>query len=100
MTSLHVVVTAEHIAAADELNGPVERALAERSGVGVEIDAGDGDGTMIATIGLTSGCTLVVELPDAASERIRSHDDGGGMEPFEFDVELDAWLVALVPSAV
>lgn len=108
MTAIHVSVTAEHIAAGrnsdpalahNRLWGvPVEEALSELTGEQVSIDGGDGTGN-IATIGQGTW-TLVVDLPEPANEFLdaRWNDDVDG-EPFEFDIAIDDWLVALLAKA-
>lgn len=100
MTAIRIQVTAAHIALAGprseaEMTGwrsPVELAIAAAAGVDVDVD-GDDHGWH-ATIGTREGATLVVDLPEAVSERLdASWAHGIDMEPFEFALELDDWLV-------
>ena len=103
MSGIHVAVTAEHIAASGLPTdpggwaGPVEAALADLTGQVVDIDGGDGQGC-VATIG-QSAWTIVVDLPDEANRFLDSRWDGEGPgQPFEFEIEVPAWLVDLVGS--
>lgn len=113
MASLHVSVTAEHIEAAGPVlspegteraltashRDPVERAIGEITGQDVSCD-GDTleDGLPqheIATIG-QGATTLVVNLPPEEHDWIVRYFAGEPVEPFEFDLEIEPWLVALI----
>jgi hypothetical protein len=119
MKTLRVSVTAEDIAAAeapgigksDWWGWPLEHALEGLTGEDVDVDGGDGSGC-IATIGASdSPVTLVVDLPDNASEwldrrwlTLVSQDLELGREripgePFFFELALPDWLCALVEGA-
>jgi hypothetical protein len=78
---------------------PVELAIGAVTGVDVDVD-GDVDGWH-ATIGTMESSTLVVDLPAVARERLEPYYAHRGlvMEPFEFDLELDTWLVAFLAKA-
>lgn len=108
MTAIHVEITADDIAAADEVRPdawciPVERALARLTGQDVSID-GDGlagIGT-IATIGQGSW-TLVVDLPLHVNRWLNDRFEGDlgdreASKPFAFDLPVPEWIVALVES--
>ncbi len=119
MSAIRVEVTAEHVGQAGPWpkppkgttledgaawyptgwRSPVELAIAARAGVDADVD-GDDDGWH-ATIGTMESSTLFVDLPDAVAERLNAYyaQDGSSMEPFEFDIELDDWIVALVARA-
>jgi hypothetical protein len=110
MSAIRIAVTAEHCEKAGawptppapydpEWANPVELAIEEASGVNVDID-GDEDGWH-ATIGPMEGSTLVVDLPEIVNERLNPYYAQPGLllEPFDFEVELDAWLVALLAKA-
>jgi hypothetical protein len=116
MAAIRVEVTAEHIAAGakptdpDDPNWhevynrywavPVELAIAELTGVGVDVDGGGGDGTNIATIGTREDATLVVDLPPLVSGWLDDRWNGRGEgEPIAFDLEIPDWLVDLVRKA-
>lgn len=111
MTSIHVEVTAEDVVQAGPWprpptppprgwKSPVELALGRLTGVDVDVD-GDEE-SWHATIGTMEGSTLVVDLPELAKERLDFYyaHEGLAMEPFAFDIEVDAWLVALINSDV
>lgn len=104
MTAIHVEVKAEHIAAAGKPPGkdavfeivdhdPVELAIAEVTGREVLCDQ-DGD-QELATIG-QGGNTLVLTLPKEQMAWINRWYAGEPVEPFAFDIEIEAWLVDLV----
>ncbi len=98
-----VNVTAEQIAAAGddrmEWAAPVEAAIAAIAGVEVSID-GDGEHGCVATIGTTDSATLVLDLPEEASDFLDYRWEGGGRgDPFTFDLDLPAWLVAFVETS-
>lgn len=109
MTAIRIAVTAEHIATAGPWprttsttfpqgwQNPVELAIAERAGVDVDVD-GDKD-EWHATIGYTAATTLVVDLP-GAKDQLDAYWEGAEMEPFEFTIELDDWLVGMVHEAI
>ena len=109
MTAVRVSVTAEHIAKAGpwprppdpyqkDWKNPVELAIAERAGVEVTTDGGGANNGWIATIGARDS-VLVVEIP-GASDQLTAYWEGAAMEPFEFSIELDAWLVGMVHEAL
>lgn len=101
MSSFTVSVTQEQIDDFPDVrrhwDDPVAKALEELTGVAVDID-GDDNG-YIATIGTTSGSTLVVDLPPAAAAwlnaRWSSADEAPG-EPFTFEIEIPEWIARLV----
>lgn len=111
MVSIHVAVTAEHIAAAGDWRmkwaEPLEAAIAELTGQYVDIDGGDADGQCIATIG-QGEWTVVVDLPKEANDWLarRWGDAPSGFaspetledrgEPFEFDLPIADWVVDLI----
>jgi hypothetical protein len=107
---IRIPVTADHCAeagawprAGDPRLGrwwsPIELAIGAVAGVDVDVD-GDVDGWH-ATIGFMEGSTLVVDLPEIARERLGPYyaQHGALMEPFEFDLELDTWLIAFLAKA-
>lgn len=112
MTGVRISVTAEHIAKAgdwpkstvpgpDGWKNPVELAIAERAGEGIAVDVDDDDDHWIVAIGTRQSSTLVVDLPPEAKERLDfSWAHGVPMEPFEFSIELDDWLVGMVHEAL
>lgn len=108
MRTIHVAVTAEHIAAAGPVpnddgplppghRDPVERAIAELTGQDVQCDE-DEPGLEMATIGQGS-TTLVVNLPPEESEWQARYFAGEAVEPFEFDIEIEDWLFQLLERA-
>lgn len=82
----HIIVTQDDIdkgCKSHTINCPVARAL-QRCTDRFAIECGtfdvyDGNGTIIG------------ELPNRVSHRIRAFDDDGGMVPFEFDIALEAY---------
>lgn len=112
MTAIRVEVTAEHIAAAGPVpdpmvvgadflpeghRDPVELAIAEVTGQSVGCDSDVPDGEM-ATIG--DGRTVLVQnLPAEVSPWIERYYKGQTVEPFEFDMEIEDWLVDLIRFA-
>lgn len=107
MTAIRIHVTAEHIAAAgappadDEVRppdwkDPVERAIAEATGQDVGCD--QDDKIEIATIG-SGPTTVVVSLPIEQARWIDSYYRREPVEPFDFDIEIEDWLTALLRTA-
>jgi hypothetical protein len=101
MSSIHVDVTVEHIAAGGrgrmEWARPVELAIAAATGVPADIDGGDGEGVCVATIGgRTERAVLVIDLPPDASAWLDRNWLGESVEPFAFDIELPDWLADLI----
>jgi hypothetical protein len=110
--SIHVEVTAEHIAACavvpdigdgfksthPESKDPVELAIAAVAGQSVMCDSDAPDGEM-ATIG--DGRTVLVNnLPSEVTGWIDRYYRGEAVEPFSFEIVIEDWLVALVaPTA-
>lgn len=117
MASIRVEVTAEQIAAAGDDRyhwaKPVEDALAALTGQEVDIDAASwstaGEHWSIATIG-QGAWTIVVDLPADANEWLKRRwgdeaDSGAAAsteladrgKPFAFELEVPAWVTALIP---
>jgi hypothetical protein len=97
MSSIHVEVTAEQIAAAGrgrmEWAYAVEMAIAAAAGVPADIDGGD----CVATIGgRAEQAVLVIDLPTEASAWLDRNWLGETVEPFAFDIELPDWLANLI----
>ena len=107
MSAIRVAVTAEHIAAAGVIapeailpegqQDPVEIALQALTGEPAMCDE-DGPGETMATIGQGRN-TLVVSLPPSVSLFCDRYYAGEAVEPFEFDLEIEAWLIWLAGSA-
>lgn len=103
MARIPIAVSAEHIAdanrgiASPNTKEPLARAIAAVIGlpVGEVMLDGDGEDRAIVTLG-QDRTTLVQELPADAGAwywRWWNLDD---VEPFQFDLELEDWLVALI----
>lgn len=110
MTAIRIAVTAEHIAAAGPIppddgqlpadyQDPVARAIGEVTGQDVECDGDTLEAGKpqheIATIGAGS-TTLVVDLPPEEHDWIVRYFNGEQVEPFEFSIEIEDWLVDLL----
>lgn len=103
MRTIRVSVTAEDIAAADEVQGrmdwwqwPVKRALEGLIGQDVDID-GDVANCVATVGGSDDAATLVLNLSGIAVAFLDArfeHDVPG--EPFFFELALPDWLCALV----
>jgi hypothetical protein len=107
MKTLRVDVSAEDIAAADEVKGrvdwwqwPVKRALESLIGQDVDID-GDGE-SCAATVGASDdSATLVLELDvNAVAWLDARYDREETGDPFFFELQLPDWLCALVDEAI
>jgi len=95
-THVRIQVSAENLAAFWAV--PVERAIADMTGVAVDIDRDDD--IYIATIGTVESATLVVDLPPKVNAFLDARWNGeGDGEPFEFDLALPDWLVDLVRAS-
>lgn len=108
---VRVPVTAAHIAACatvpdvgdgfrsshPDSKDPIELAIADVTGQSVMCDSDLPDGEM-ATIGDKLN-VLVANLPDKVSGWIDRYYRGQAVEPFEFDLEIESWLVDLVRDA-
>lgn len=126
MKTITIEITAERIAAADQVDedqwwaDPVAAALHARIGAIADID-GDMDGAVTATLSgrdaaidesrevLEDDCTLVVGLPKIAADWLNARwdstdpDNPDGRqpgEPFSFELALPDWLCAMVDEAI
>lgn len=111
MTAIRIQVTAEDVAVGpwprvvdgpwpQGWNSPVELAIARAAGVDVDVDGDDDE--WHATIGTRGpGSTLVLSLPAEVNDRLTAYFLGKPplLEPFEFRLELDDWLVDFFRSA-
>jgi hypothetical protein len=103
--TIRVQVTAEDIAAAEEVTGrldwwqwPVKRALEGIIGQDVDID-GDAEACVATVGGTDDAATLVLNLDvNAVAFLDARYDRDIPGEPFFFELTLPDWLVALVAS--
>lgn len=103
VSAVRVSVTAQQIADAPDLHNhwdhPVRDALARLTGQSVDID-GDGQDGYIATIGQDVWTIVIGPLPAAVKDFLDYRwENGGAGEPFDFDLEVPAWVVVLVAKA-
>lgn len=100
MSVILVEVTGDHIATSPPpttSNGwaaPVEAALSDVFGQSVDVDGGDGFGC-VAAIG-QGAWTLVIDLPDDASDWLNRRWEGEGPgAPLAFEIEVPRWIEVL-----